>query len=107
MLQIGSYCNNHLIINVIFKKLGIKAGIDSLPFAIFVTQNKEKMSLREYFGTLCSRLGVEFQCPHCHSNNIIRSGKSSTGKQRYRCKNCQKHFISDYTYKAYLPNIDN
>ena len=100
MLQIGSYCNNHLIINVIFKKLGIKAGIDSLPFAIFVTQNKEKMSLREYFGTLCSRLGVEFQCPHCHSNNIIRSGKSSTGKQRYRYKNCQNRFITVYNIQS-------
>ena len=87
--------------------LGVKAGKDSLPFAIFVTQYKEEMNLRGCFGTLCSRLGVEFQCPHCHSNNIIRSGKSSTGKQRYRCKHCQKHFISDYTYKAYLPNIDN
>ena len=42
MLQIGSYCNNHLIINVIFKRLSINAGKDSLPFAIFVTQNKEK-----------------------------------------------------------------
>lgn len=41
MLQIGSCCNNHLIINVIFKRLGVKAGKDSLPFAIFVTQNKE------------------------------------------------------------------
>ncbi len=37
------------------------AGINSLPFAIFVTQNKEKMNLRERFETLCSRLGVEFQ----------------------------------------------
>lgn len=36
MLQIGSCCNNHLIINVIFKRLGVKAGKDSLPFAIFV-----------------------------------------------------------------------
>lgn len=32
--------------------------------------------------------------------------KSSTGKQRYRCKHCQKRFITDYTYKAYLPNSD-
>ncbi|WP_411915269.1 IS1/IS1595 family N-terminal zinc-binding domain-containing protein [Porphyromonas miyakawae] len=65
------------------------------------------MVLRERFGSLCSRLGVEFLCPHCHSNNILKSGKSSTGKQRCRCKNCQKHFIADYTYKAYIPNIDN
>ena len=42
MLQIGNYQNNHLIINMIFKILGIKAGINSLPFAIFVVQNKEK-----------------------------------------------------------------
>ena len=41
MLQIGNCCNNHLIINV-FLRLGIKAGIDSLPFAIFVTKNKGK-----------------------------------------------------------------
>lgn len=42
MLQIGRYCNNHLIIILIFKRLSIKAGKDSLPFAIFVVQNKEK-----------------------------------------------------------------
>ena len=42
MLQIGNYQNNHLIINVIFKRLGVKAGKYSLPFAIFVVQNKEK-----------------------------------------------------------------
>lgn len=42
MLQIRSYCNNHLIINVIFKRLDVKAGKDSLSFAIFVVQNKEK-----------------------------------------------------------------
>lgn len=65
------------------------------------------MNLRERFGTLCSRLGVAFLCPHCHSNNVVKSGKSSTGKQRYRCKHCRKRFITDYTYKAYLPNTDS
>ena len=83
MLQIGLYCNNHLIINMFLKRLGVKAGKDSLLFAIFVTPNNETKTLRERFGALCSRLGVEFQCPHCHSNNILKSGKSSTGKQRY------------------------
>ena len=83
-----------------YKQLGIKAGINSLPFAIFVTQNKEKMNLRERFGALCSRLGVEFQYPNCHSNNIIKSGKSSTGKQRYRCKNCQNRFITVYNIQS-------
>ena len=35
MLQIRSYYNNHLIINVIFLRLGVKAGKDSLPFAMY------------------------------------------------------------------------
>ena len=42
MLQIENYQNNHLIINMVFKWFGVNAGKDSLPFAIFVTQNKEK-----------------------------------------------------------------
>ena len=42
MLQIGSYCNNHLIINVMFKWFDINAGKDSLHFAIYVVQNNEK-----------------------------------------------------------------
>ena len=42
MLQIWSYQINHLIINLIFKRLCTKAGKDSLPFAIFVVQNNEK-----------------------------------------------------------------
>ena len=41
MLQMGNYQNNHLIINMIFKRLGVNAGKESLPFAIFVVQNKE------------------------------------------------------------------
>ena len=48
MLQIESYQNNHLIINIIFKRLSIKAGINSLPFAIFVTQNKENEYTRTH-----------------------------------------------------------
>ena len=50
--------------------LGVEAGINSQPFAIFVTPKQRKMNIRKRFGTLRSRLGVEFQCPHCHSNNI-------------------------------------
>ncbi|MFQ9995535.1 MAG: hypothetical protein ACLRV7_00340 [Hoylesella buccalis] len=59
MFQIENYQNNHLIINMVFKWFGVSAGKDSLPFAIFVTQNKEKMNLRERFGTLRSRLEMK------------------------------------------------
>ena len=27
------------------------------------------------------------QCPDCHSTDVIKYGKSSNGKQRYRCGN--------------------
>ena len=37
-----NYQNIHLIINVMFKRLSINAGINSLSFAIFVVQNNEK-----------------------------------------------------------------
>ena len=40
--------------------------------------------------------------PALSLKQYYKSGKSSTGKQRYRCKNCRKRFITDYTYKAYL-----
>lgn len=64
------------------------------------------MAYRESFGGLCSRLGVEFCCPHCKSGSVIKSGKNSTGKQRYSCKQCHKRFITDYNYKAYKQDIN-
>ena len=66
MLQIGSCCNNHLIINVIFKRLGVKAGKDSLPFAIFVTQNKENeytRTLRHFMLQIGSRASMSTLLP--------------------------------------------
>lgn len=30
-------------------------------------------------------------CPHCHSNHIVKIGKLS-GKQRFKCKECGKHY---------------
>ncbi len=45
MLQIESYHNNHLSINLIFKRLCVKAGKDSLPFAniVFITIEQPKL----------------------------------------------------------------
>ena len=31
---------------------------------------------------------ISVECPDCHSTNVIKHGKSSNGKQRYRCCNC-------------------
>ena len=47
-------------------------------------------------------------CPDCGSNDIVRHGRSSAGKPRYKCRNpdCQRStFIRSYTYRAYLPEV--
>jgi insertion element IS1 protein InsB len=49
----------------------------------------------------CIKFGVSHQCPMCKSESIIKSGKTTNGKQRYCCKECSKRFITDYTYNAY------
>lgn len=30
---------------------------------------------------------VAIECPHCHSTEVTKHGKSPVGKQRYRCQN--------------------
>jgi len=49
----------------------------------------------------CSKFGVSHQCPICKSENLIKSGKTANGKQRYCCKKCNKRFIVNYCYNAY------
>jgi hypothetical protein len=38
--------------------------------------------------------------------NLIKSGKTGTGKQRYCCKECGKRFITEYSYQACHPNTN-
>ena len=66
MLQIGSYCNNHLIINLIFKRLSLKAGKDSLPFVIFVVQNKKNECTRtlRHFALQIGSEKLKFSTPN-------------------------------------------
>ena len=54
----------------------------------------------------CFRFGVSHFCPVCNSVNLIKSGKTGTGKQRYCCKECGKRFITEYSYHAYQPNTN-
>jgi insertion element IS1 protein InsB len=47
-------------------------------------------------------------CPTCNETQIVKHGKSASGKQRYKCcnLNCSRHsFILSYTYKGYLPSV--
>lgn len=46
--------------------------------------------------------------PRCHSNQVVKCGKTDQSKQRYRCQNeeCStKTFILDYDYNGYLPEV--
>jgi transposase-like protein len=50
--------------------------------------------------TTCSQNVVTiFTCKFCQGSTI-KFGKSQAGKTRYRCKNCLKTMLQDYTYKA-------
>jgi transposase-like protein len=53
-------------------------------------------SINELRGT---RFKEGFECPHCTSEHVIRFGKHK-GRQRYRCKSCNKTFT--YTTNTFL-----
>jgi len=51
---------------------------------------------------------IAVRCPYCHSDQIIKRGKTDTDKQRYRCQNpdCpHQSFVLDPAYKGRLPDI--
>lgn len=48
--------------------------------------------------------GIEI-CSICNGL-LIKHGKSSANKMRYRCKNCRKTRVEDYTYRAYQLDIN-
>jgi len=46
---------------------------------------------------------IAVTCPDCHSNDVVKHGKSSQGKQRYRCRNdecLRRTFMGDYSYEG-------
>jgi IS1 family transposase/transposase-like protein len=47
----------------------------------------------------------EFTCPRCSSLNVKKNGITAQQKQRYRCKDCERQFITDYTYHAYKAGV--
>jgi IS1 family transposase len=47
-------------------------------------------------------------CPHCRSEQVIKGGKTETGKQRYRCQqtDCShRSFVLAPAYNGRLPHI--
>lgn len=44
-------------------------------------------------------------CPHCNYSIVVKIGKTSSGKQRYRCKNCGKTWTNTSRPKRIEDNI--
>ena len=43
-------------------------------------------------------------CPHCHSFNIVKNGKSYYGKQNYKCHHCHRQFVEREPEKLFGRN---
>ena len=44
---------------------------------------------------------IILHCPYCESDELVRNGHASNGKQRYRCKACQRQSRENPTPHAY------
>jgi transposase-like protein len=48
------------------------------------------------------------KCPHCQSEAVVKYGKTSTGKARFRCQQtpqCGRTFLRSYAYPGCLPTV--
>ncbi len=51
---------------------------------------------------------LEHSCIKSGDNkSIVRNGKTTDGRQRYKCKLCSKRFLKNYSYKAYSFSINS
>jgi transposase-like protein len=47
-------------------------------------------------------------CPHCQSEAVVKYGKTSKGKERFRCQQsaqCGRTFLRSYAYPGCLPTV--
>src|SRR5689334_24384644 len=48
------------------------------------------------------------KCPHCQSEEVVKYGKTSNGKERFRCQHraeCGRTFVGNYAYPGCLPTV--
>src|SRR5262245_65775841 len=51
---------------------------------------------------------VSVRCPYCQRDQVVKRGKTDTGKQRYRCHNpscSHQSFLLDPAYKGRSPQV--
>jgi IS1 family transposase/transposase-like protein len=47
----------------------------------------------------------EVTCPRCGSLSVKKNGTTANRKQRFKCKDCSRQFILDYTYQGCRPEL--
>jgi hypothetical protein len=51
---------------------------------------------------------IAVRCPYCHSEQIVKHGKTARGTQRYLCQNALRatgSFLLDYCNRGCLPAV--
>ncbi len=51
---------------------------------------------------------ISVRCPYCHSDQVVKRGKTRRGTQRYRCHNTActpQSFLLEYSYQGRLPEV--
>ena len=51
---------------------------------------------------------IAVQCPHCHSEQVVKRGKTRRGTQRYLCQNtacATESFLLVYRNRGCLPAV--
>ena len=61
--------------------------------------------MEEKINSWIKNVGGTEICSHC-CDILIKHGKSSANKTRYRCKSCKKTQMENYTYKAYSSTLN-
>lgn len=44
-------------------------------------------------------------CPYCGCEHIVKAGKNSAGRQRYKCNNCKKRFINSTSHLMHWSHL--
>lgn len=51
---------------------------------------------------------VVMRCPHCRSEAVVKYGKASNGKERFRCQQSERGgrtFLQTYAYPGCMPTV--
>ena len=46
---------------------------------------------------------ISVLCPHCHSDQVIKGGKTPAGQQRYKCQNAKIRTVLTIPFNSTSP----